>query len=111
MTALLLPNLEHCDELVVVDTVHPTEAGGRTGYLAVTVGGPPVLMPLPELPPALMTGAGTVHDTRLALRAFGVRLADLVNLALPAARVIRDAPRLASDAALLAEAVEPRPLR
>jgi hypothetical protein len=57
----------------VVDTVYPTEVGGRTGYLAVTVGGPPVLMPLPELPPALIDGTGTVEDTRQALRAFAVR--------------------------------------
>jgi hypothetical protein len=46
----------------VVDIVHPATTGGRTGYLAITVCGPPVLVPLPELPPALIDGAGTVED-------------------------------------------------
>lgn len=98
--ALRPPDL-NAKSVYVVDIVHPATTGGRTGYLAVTVGGPPVLMPLPDLTPALIEGTGTVRDTRSALRAFAIRVTDLANLALPSARAVLAAPRLDQDQAQL----------
>ena len=81
----------------VVDVMYPVTPETRTAFLAVTVGGPPVLLALPELPVELTEGVGTVADTRAALRAFSIRMADLVNLALPAARAMAAGPSLRSD--------------
>jgi hypothetical protein len=72
----------------VVDVMHAVTLDTRTAYLAVTAGGPPVLMPLPDLPKTLLDGSGSANETRAALRAFAMRMADLVNLALPAARTL-----------------------
>jgi hypothetical protein len=76
----------------VVDVMHSIAPNTRTAYLAVTTGGPPILMPLPELPDELLDGRGTVTDTRAAMRTFAHRVADLVNLALPAARMLASGP-------------------
>jgi hypothetical protein len=55
-------------------------------------------MPLPELPDELICGRGTVADSRAAVRAFAIRMADLVNLALLAAHALNVWPRLEEDA-------------
>src|SRR4051812_28030471 len=53
----------------VVDVMHAVTLDTRTVYLAVTAGGPPVLMPLPDLPKTLLDGSGSANETRAALRA------------------------------------------
>ncbi|MDA0169408.1 hypothetical protein OJ998_09950 [Solirubrobacter taibaiensis] len=72
----------------VVDVMHAVTPDTRTAYLAVTAGGAPVLMPLPDLPGSLLDGSCSANETRASLRVFAVRMADLVNLALPAARTL-----------------------
>jgi hypothetical protein len=80
----------HC--VWVADISHPAISGGRTVYLAVAVDTAtpwhPILMPLPDLSPNLLGAADTIAETRQALRSFASGIADLVNLALPAARAL-----------------------
>ena len=90
----------------VVDVVHPPSSDARTGFLAVKLDGPPLLMPLPELPASLTHGEGTVADTRVAVRTFAIRMADLVNLALPAVRALSGATPLEDDIAYMLSNLE-----
>lgn len=75
--------------MYVVDAYAPVTTGGRTGFLAVRANdGPPVLVPLPELPETLLDGTGTVADTREGVRRIAEQIAGLVDSALPTARTL-----------------------
>jgi hypothetical protein len=93
----MIPDGLHEHSVYVFHPTHRPADDARTGYLAVKAGGSPFLVPLPDLPRTLTHAEGTVTDTRFALRAFAVRIADLVNLALPAVRLLEPAASLEAD--------------